>query len=246
MKFDQEQSSIIYFEKENYQKLLALFIGIYAICLIALSLPVYANTKLKYITLLIFGGLFSLEYLAKVVVSVIRGINLKWTGSFLAIVDLIAILSFLLSFFFHYNFLFLRILRVVRVFSIFRDNPVSQSIDALTKVINKKKYDLMASFIILSVLVLIASCAIYCFENTAQPEKFASIIHSFWWAVITMTTVGYGDIYPVTVGGKIIASLFSAIGFGFIALPAAIISTGYLKMRDSYVCEKCSKTNKLC
>jgi hypothetical protein len=77
----------------------------------------------------------------------------------------------------------------------------------------------MASFIILSVLVLIASCAIYCFENDAQPEKFASIIHSFWCAVITMTTVGYGDIYPVTVGGKIIASLFSAIGFGFIALP---------------------------
>lgn len=229
----EEHSETLYFEKEIYQKVLALFIGAYAICLVFLSLPVYADTKLKFIILIIFGSLFSLEYLAKILVSVIRRKNIKWTGSFLGIVDLIAILSFLLSFFLHYNFLFLRILRVVRVFSIFKDNPVSQSVNALTKVINKKKYDLMASFIILSVLVLIASCAIYCFENDAQPEKFASIIHSFWWAVITMTTVGYGDIYPVTVGGKIIASLFSAIGFGFIALPAAIISTGYIKLRTS-------------
>ena len=91
---------------------------------------------------------------------------------------------------------------------------------------------------------MIASCAIYCFEYPAQPEKFSSILHSFWWAIITMTTVGYGDVYPVTHGGKLVASLFAVIGFGFVALPAAIISTGYIKMRSSHTCEKCGHKNR--
>jgi hypothetical protein len=82
MELDQKHSDILYFEKENYQTLLALVIGVYAICLVILSLPVYADTKLKFITLIIFGGLFSLEYLAKVLVCAIRRRNLKWTSSF--------------------------------------------------------------------------------------------------------------------------------------------------------------------
>lgn len=209
-----------------------------------LSLPSFDNSNMKKAILIGFGILFTLEYLLKIGVTLAHKGTFQWTRSFFGLIDLIAILSFCLSFFFPYNFLFLRILRILKVLPINRNNHVSKSLDIILKVIEEKRHDLLASFILLSVLLVIASCAIYCFENGAQPEKFSSILHSIWWAIITMTTVGYGDIYPVTLGGKVTASFFAVIGFGFVALPAGIISTGYMKMRSSYKCEKCGHLSK--
>lgn len=234
----------IFFKNERYEKVLSIIILIYALSIMILSLPRFDDSYVKKAVLISFGILFTLEYLLKLLATQINKKNFQWTLSFFGLIDLVAILSFCLSFFFHYNFLFLRILRILKVLPINRDNHVSKSLDIILKVIEEKRHDLLASFILLSVLLVIASCAIYCFENGAQPEKFSSIPHSTWWAIITMTTVGYGDIYPITFGGKIIASLFAVIGFGFVALPAGIISTGYIKMRSSHACEKCGHLNK--
>ena len=241
-----DSPACLYFEKKPYQKIMAIIISIYVIFLVLLSFPEYSKSSYKSIILTAFGIIFILEYIIKIAVTLYFKKPLKWTLEFYSIIDLLAIVSFSLSFLIHYNFLFLRVLRVIRIFAAFENNRVSRAINTLTEVIQKKRYDLIASFIVLSVLLLIASCAIYCFENEAQPDKFSSIFHSFWWAIITMTTVGYGDIYPITVGGKVIASVFALIGFGFITLPAAIISTGYLNMRDRYVCEKCGNANESC
>ena len=234
----------ILFKSKRYEKALSVIILIYTFSLITFSLPEFESTHTKKAVLVSFGILFTLEYLLKIAVCAISKNNFKWTRSFFGLVDLTAILSFCLSFIFHYNFLFLRILRILKVLPIKGDNHVSKSLDTILKVIAKKRHDLLASFILLSVLLVIASCAIYCFENEAQPEKFSSILHSTWWAIITMTTVGFGDIYPITLMGKIIASFFAVIGFGFVALPAAIISTGYIKMRSLHPCEKCGYLNK--
>ena len=225
---------------------MASIITMYVILLVFLSFPEHSQSSYKDMILSAFGIIFLLEYFIKIAFTLYFKKPLKWILEFYSIIDLIAIVSFSLSFLIHYNFLFLRVLRVIRIFAAFENNRVSRAINTLTEVIQKKRYDLIASFIVLSVLLLIASCAIYCFENEAQPEKFSSILHSFWWAIITMTTVGYGDIYPITAGGKVIASVFALIGFGFITLPAAIISTGYLNMRDRYVCEKCGNANESC
>ncbi|MCM8527026.1 MAG: ion transporter [Lentisphaeraceae bacterium] len=245
---DKQQDESLYFEKGLYQKIVALVIACYVIFLILLSFPEYSESDEKKFILAAFGIIFILEYLSKVAVTLYCGKSLKWTLGFYSVVDLIAILSFSFSYFFHYNFLFLRILRVIRILTVFKNNPVSRALKTLTVVINRKKYDLMASFTILLILLLVASCAIFCFENDAQPQKFSSIIHSFWWAVITMTTVGYGDIYPITAAGKITAAVFALIGFGFITLPAAIISTGYLNMRneDSFKSSDSGKDKSEC
>lgn len=230
-------------DNELYEKLSSLIVLIYAFCLIFLSFPAFEKALVKEYTLIGFGIFFTLEYVVKFALCIFGKKSLKWTGSFYGIIDFIAIVSFCLSFVFHYNFLFLRILRIIKVLPVNKNNAISKSLDALVLVIKKRRYDLGASFVLLSVLLVIASCAVYCFEYPEQPEKFSSIVHSFWWAIITMTTVGYGDIYPITLGGKIVASLFAVIGFGFVALPAAIISSGYIQMRTPLTCEKCGHIN---
>ena len=218
-------------ESRTYEKVISILIVLYVLTLIVFSYPSLQGTHVNQIIIVTFGIIFTLEYLLKIFVSLVTKESLKWMTSFLGIIDLVAVLSFLLSLYFPYNFMFLRVLRVLKVLPVNQENPVSKSLSRLIEVIHTKKYDLMASFFLLTVFLVIASCAVFCFENEIQPDKFKSIPHSMWWAIITMTTVGYGDIYPVTPLGKLVGGLFSVIGFGFVALPAAIISTGYINFK---------------
>jgi voltage-gated potassium channel len=80
--------------------------------------------------------------------------------------------------------------------------------------------------------VFIASAGIYFFENEAQPENFSSVIHSGWWAIVTLTTVGYGGVYPITVGGKIFTTLIVLIGVGIVTIPAGLVASALSKARE--------------
>ena len=101
--------------------------------------------------------------------------------------------------------------------------------------IRTKKEELILSVLMVLVLVLISACVMYALENEAQPDAFSSIPATLWWAVITLTTVGYGDIYPVTVAGKFVAAMISLLGVGLIAMPAAIIAAGFIEqIRDRH------------
>ncbi|MDR0229984.1 MAG: ion transporter [Flavobacteriaceae bacterium] len=157
--------------------------------------------------------------------------RIKYAFTSMQLIDLLAILPFYLSFV-HFD---LRILRLMRVFRLLRVFKIAKYVSALAIVMNvfkRKASELAIAAFLLIFLLLIASTAIYYAENSSQPEAFSSIPDSMWWSVITICTVGYGDIYPVTLLGKIIGGVLAVIGIGFFALPTGIISSGFTEVLE--------------
>ncbi|WGD31605.1 ion transporter [Ancylobacter sp. WKF20] len=149
-----------------------------------------------------------------------------------AIIDLVAWLPFLISMLFHVELRTLAIFRLLRFVKLARYSPGMQS---LFEVLHRERQSLMACFWLLAASVLIAASAMYVAEGTVQPQHFGSIPAAMWWAMTTVTTVGYGDTYPLTPAGKVIASLTMITGIIMIALPVGIIATAFvdvIKRRD--------------
>ena len=170
---------------------------------------------------------FSIEYLLRVIVS---KKPLKYIFSFYGIIDFLAIFPFYLK-----SIYDLRALRAFRIFRIFRAlkliryNRALNRFNIASKIV---KEELILFLILTSIFVFIASAGIYFFENEAQPENFSSVIHSGWWAIITLTTVGYGDVYPITVGGKIFTTFIVLIGVGIVTIPAGLVASALSKARE--------------
>ena len=141
----------------------------------------------------------------------------------MALIDLFAILPFYLSFFFTIDLRFLRVLRLLRVLKLTR---YSSAMSMLLDVLRRESNTFFASFFLLLVLLILAASGAYIVEHGAQPEKFGSIPHAMWWAIITLTSVCYGDVSPITPIGKLFGSLVSVIGVGIAALPAGILASG--------------------
>ena len=154
--------------------------------------------------------------------------RIKYVLSPMAIVDLIAILPFWLPMFLPGTMLGLRALRLVRLLRIFKLNRYFDAIKSLGDVIVRKKRELLGSMFFVSILMLISSLLMYSAEHEAQPEVFRNAVSGLWWAVATLTTVGYGDIYPVSTLGRIITMVSSIFGIAIVALPAGIITAGYM------------------
>jgi voltage-gated potassium channel len=153
--------------------------------------------------------IFTIEYLLRLFVA---DKKLKFIFSFYGLIDLFAILPFYLSF--GIDLRSIRIFRLIRLFRIFKLLRFNHAITHLSKAIKSIKEELILFFIVSSFLLFLSSVGIYYFENAAQPETFKSVFHSFWWAIATFTTVGYGDIYPITAGGKIFTSIMLLFGIG--------------------------------
>ena len=147
----------------------------------------------------------------------------------LAIIDLVAILPFYLPMLFAIDLRFIRILRLFRMFRILKLGRYSRSLKLLITVLRNKREELAITLFALVVLIVLAACLMYFAEEEAQPEVFSSIPDTMWLAVITLTTVGYGDLYPVTIAGKILASVIAMLGIGIFALPAGILSAGFVE-----------------
>ena len=129
-----------------------------------------------------------------------------------------------------YNFAFLNTLRLFRLTRILKIGRYSESVRSLFKVIISKKGELLITFSIVFFLLIIASSLMFFVEHQAQPETFSSIPASMWWGVVTLTTVGYGDIYPVTIVGKCLGAMLAFLGIGVFVLPAGIIASGFAAM----------------
>ena len=152
----------------------------------------------------------------------------KYITSFTGLVDLLSWLPHYLPIFFPAGAAVFRILRVVRIFRLFQINAYYDSINVIAEVISSKRQQLVSSVFIILVLMLASSLCMYSLENEAQPEVFSNAFSGVWWSVSTLLTVGYGDIYPVTIPGKIMGIFISFLGVGMVAIPTGIISAGFV------------------
>ena len=145
--------------------------------------------------------------------------------SFDGIVDLLTILPF----FFLSGFVAFRMLRVVRIFHLFRINAYYDSFNVITSVLYEKRNQIISSIFIILVLMMASSLCMYSAEHEVQPEVFNNAFSGMWWSISTILTVGYGDIYPVTVLGRLMAIFISFLGVGAVAIPTGIISAGFVE-----------------
>lgn len=149
--------------------------------------------------------------------------RLNWLKSPSAMVDLAAILPAYLNFFVPIDLRFLIVLRLLRLFKL---NRYFSALRILLRVIAREKESFKAVIFILLILIVLAASGIYLAEKDAQPDAFGSIPHSMWWAVVTLTTVGYGDVTPMTTAGKLLGAVITILGVGLAALPAGILASG--------------------
>ena len=181
-----------------------------------------AFTFFEHLSLIVF----ILEYAARLWVAPEhphRPSRLSWMKSPIAIIDLIAILPALLYLIVPIDLRMLRTFRMLRLLKLTRYSP---ALKMLLAVFEEEAGAFFAGFFILMLMLIFAACGAWLAEHNAQPNKFGSIPEAMWWAVATLTTVGYGDVTPITVSGKLFGALITVIGIGMAALPAGIIASG--------------------
>jgi len=173
-------------------------------------------------------SIFSIEYLLRIYVS---KKPLQYIFSFYGFIDLVAILPFYLNGVLDLRFL--RAFRILRIFRVVRLIKYNYALNRFKKAFAIVKEEIILFFLITIVLIFITSAGIYYFEHEAQPEVFKSVFHSAWWSIVTLTTVGYGDVYPITLGGKIFTFFVLMIGVGIVTIPAGLVATALLKAIDN-------------
>jgi voltage-gated potassium channel len=193
------------------------------------TLPDLSEPARKILDLIevITVGIFTVEYLLRILVAERR---IRFIFSFLGLVDLISILPFYIV-----AGLDLRSLRVFRLFRLVRILKLVRYNEAIKRFYRAfviAKEELILFGIVALILLYLSAVGIYYFENSAQPEHFRSVFHSLWWAVVTLTTVGYGDVYPITIGGKVFTFFVLIIGLGVVAVPTGIIASALTKVLD--------------
>ena len=163
--------------------------------------------------------------------------RVRYILSPMAIIDLISILPFLLPFM-PYTFVGVRAFRLVRLLRIFKLNRYSDALAAIGGVFRRKSQQIVASIFFVSIILVLASLLIYYAEHDAQPDQFENAFSGLWWAVATLTTVGYGDIYPITPIGRFLGAIIAILGIGVVAVPTSILSAGFMGMLEKETAEE--------
>ncbi|SFU48326.1 ion transporter [Butyrivibrio sp. INlla21] len=153
----------------------------------------------------------------------------KYAASFTGLIDLISFLPYYMPFFFPRGTAVFKLFRVARILRLFRINSYYDQLNVITEVISRKKQQLMASVFIILILMMSASLCMYSVEHEMQPEVFKNAFSGIWWSASTLLTIGYGDIYPRTVAGKILGIVIAFLGVGMVAIPTGIISAGFVE-----------------
>lgn len=171
--------------------------------------------------------------------------RLKFAIMPLSIIDVLSILPFYLFILFP-NLVFVREIHLLRLARLLKIGRYSEPMRTLAKVITTKREDLLSALFTVFTLLMISSSLVYFFEHASQPELFPNIPASMWWAVVTLTSVGYGDVYPITPIGKLLGGIIAVLGLGLVALPTGILASGFAeevqRKRRSPVCPHCGKT----
>lgn len=197
--------------------------------------PLHRTAEKAFFAFEVFSVLaFSIEYVMRVWASKeaaeYRGRQgrLRFAISAFAVIDLLAVLPFYLPFL-GVDLRFLRGVRLVRLFRILKLGRYSMALKTFGRVFQAKRADLGILVFMISILLLFASSLMYYAEHDVQPQAFSSIPAAMWWGVETLTTVGYGDIYPITVTGRLLGSVVAILGIGLFALPAGILGSGFME-----------------
>ncbi|MCN4144842.1 MAG: ion transporter [Thiohalomonas sp.] len=185
------------------------------------------ETEILYIFQVTIVSIFTIEYITRIILSKRK---LEYIFSFYGIIDLLAILPFYITT--SVDLRSIRVFRFLIFFRLFKLLRYSKAIYHFRQAFIIAKEELILFAIATCMLLYITSVGIYYFENEAQPEAFKSIFHSLWWAVSTLTTVGYGDIYPITAGGKIFTFFILMIGLGIVAVPAGLLSSALSQSKN--------------
>ena len=193
---------------------------------------------------------FSLEYVLRIWTITLRSEfkkpfigRLKYSFTFLSIVDLVAIAPYYLPMIIDVDLRFVRVLRLTRVFRLLKLERYTNSLEIISEAIRVKKSEISITFFLLSLTILISASILYVLEVSVQPEKFTSIPYSIWWSVSAITSVGYGDVYPITPLGRLFGSITALCGVGLIALPVAIFTSGFNEVLQKNTKIKCPHCN---
>ncbi|MDI1267868.1 MAG: ion transporter [Polaromonas sp.] len=221
----------------------ALFVAVETVPSIG---PIYKPYFLAFEVL--STSIFAIEYLARLWVCVeqdryshpVWG-RIRYALSSLAILDLIVILTFWSS----VDLRFLRVARMVRLLKVLNMAHFEQSLTRVGAALSKRRELLIVSVVMMVLCIYASAAVLYQVEHGAQPKVFSSIPNTLWWAMTTLTTIGYGDMIPITPFGKVCAGLISVFGIGVFALPtavvtAAIVEAGTTDTRPT-TCQHCGK-----
>lgn len=222
-----------YVDLGRFEKIIQILIVISLISFAFETLPNLSTTwqtVLKY-TEIVIVLIFTIEYIIRI--SLCRP-RLKYVFSFYGLIDLIAILPFFLAT--GIDIKSVRAFRLLRLLRFVKLLKYNAAIRRLKEALNDAKDELILSGLVAGILLYLASIGIYYFEGEAQPDAFGSVFHSMWWAVCSLTTVGYGDVKPITVGGKIFTGVVLIIGVGIVAMPTAILASSFnnAKKKEKY------------
>jgi voltage-gated potassium channel len=197
-------------------------------------------------------GVFTIEYLLRIWSCTINQKysnpilgRFKFVASPLALVDLFSFLPFYIPMLIPFDLRFIRGFRLLRIIRVFKIGRYSEAARLFGRVLRSKKVELITALAIIFILLIISSSLLYYVEHDAQPDKFQNIPEAMWWGVVTLTTVGYGDIFPITPMGKILSSIISLLGIGLFALPTGLLSAGFIeeikKKETIQNCPHCGK-----
>ena len=173
---------------------------------------------------IVFVGIFTLEYVARIYFSKQK---LKFIFSFFGLIDLIAILPFYLSL--GFDLRTIRAVRFIRVFRLLKLTRYNKAVNFLRDAFRESKEELIVFSFLASALLYLTSVGIYYFEKDLQPDEFGSVPQALWWSVVTLTSVGYGDVTPISTAGKIFTSIILFLGIGLISVPSAILVAAFSK-----------------
>lgn len=222
---------------------------------VAIILESFEELRLQY------GQLFSVFEVITVIIFSIEYLLRLWTADLkypalskaaarwrfvlspMGLIDLIAILPFYLPLLIRFDMRFMRMLRIFRLLRIFKLGRHSKSLVIINQIITEKRSELFLSVFVTLILLLLSATIMYNLEYQAQPDSFPDIISTLWWAVATLTTVGYGDVYPITGWGKFIGGIIALLGVGLVAIPTGIISAAFIEALEREKIQKKQEEN---
>jgi voltage-gated potassium channel len=165
----------------------------------------------------------------------------------MALIDLVAFIPAFIPLFIATDLRVIRALRILRIFRLLKMQRYVQSLDTLDDVLRSKKEELIITTTMIAIMLILAGSFMYLVENEAQPDKFPDIPTSLWWGIATLTTVGYGDVFPITPLGRLLGGMIAFLGIGIFAIPTGILANGFaeqIKKKGNENCTECPHCGK--